>query len=1036
VILAAVITVTFPAARGEVPDHRRPVVQDNSLGALSIASFAGVAGDSIQAVARDASGNVYVAGTTFSAQFPVKNAEQPVFGDAALLRSVDLGVTWRRATNPPGGANSLTVDPVTPQVIFASGPQGLFKSTDSGESWKAVNAASGNVAIDPGNHLRVAMLTSAGVIRSLDGGATWTGGGTCGFVTGCYGQLVPDPSGSGTLLAVTGETTYFSRDWGVTFQALDAGDTTAAAFDPTRPGRIYLGASAGVFSFVFLSTDNGVTWMQEASPPGGGDISYMAVSPDPPGTLIANTLRGFYQSSDGAMTWTPQTSSTATNFNPASDEPFGVVPKGCSATGGIVALGSGRPGTQAVAFSPDFGITWATPQLTQVSSVAAGVNCTLYATRATTSDAFVAKIAPNGDVLWATYLGGSDQDAAVALALDPQGNVYVAGNTSSIDFPVSTPHIGPAGQNSVFVTKFSPNGEMSYSATLGGEATNTAVALAVDAGQNAYVAGSTNSHQFPVTAGTVGKSLDAYSYTGFVAKLSANAGLSYATYLGNAYTFPDAILVDANEDVIVGGTGTVPGTPAGPAGNAPQFVMKLDSAASQVVTSTYLAGIVGGGITGLAADAQNNLVVLGTASTGSVHATPGAFTSPPAVTLCNLPAPFGDFADAYVMKLNPETWQPAYIAVMSTACGIQPGALAIDQTGASVFALTAGSGFPLRSPLFGGTACGPLSSAIAKLSADGSTLQFATFLDNCDVPGMALGADGSVYAGVSPLRTSGTMSVLHFNTNKAAAISLNGISNAFSGDASAVVFGGLYSLAVSGFEPAAMNLGFNPSKDLPTELSGVQVTFDGVPAAILATGPGQIIVTPAPVVTRAGEVANRGNAPITTLVQVRFNGVESNPVWMPVADVLPGLLTVDYPNVLPHAFFADAADAKALNQDGTVNDVNHPAAAGSTITLFATGMGVTNPIAAPGSVAKSDAVSPVGAVYSSSDPLGAGEMPAPLTVSTVPGLISALFQVQFPNVARGTEDVGNGVTRVELGLTVNLAPVMFALSNVVAVYVK
>ena len=71
------------------------------LAGLSIASFNGSNLDSIQGVATDSAGNIYVAGTTYSPQFPSKNAAQPAFGEARILRSTDLGVTWSSTGFPP-----------------------------------------------------------------------------------------------------------------------------------------------------------------------------------------------------------------------------------------------------------------------------------------------------------------------------------------------------------------------------------------------------------------------------------------------------------------------------------------------------------------------------------------------------------------------------------------------------------------------------------------------------------------------------------------------------------------------------------------------------------------------------------------------------------------------------------------------------------------------------------------------------------------------------------------------------------------------
>ncbi len=99
-----------------------------------IASFGGGAGQTaIQALATDSSGSIFVAGTTSAPDFPVKNAAQPVFGEATILRTSDLGTTWTPMGSPPGVVSALAPDPVAPQVLFAGANSGIFKSSDGGQ---------------------------------------------------------------------------------------------------------------------------------------------------------------------------------------------------------------------------------------------------------------------------------------------------------------------------------------------------------------------------------------------------------------------------------------------------------------------------------------------------------------------------------------------------------------------------------------------------------------------------------------------------------------------------------------------------------------------------------------------------------------------------------------------------------------------------------------------------------------------------------------------------------------------------------------
>lgn len=123
---------------------------------------------------------------------------------------------------------------------------------------------------------------------------------------------------------------------------------------------------------------------------------------------------------------------------------------------------------------------------------------------------------PRNALIYSTYLGGSSNDAVHAVAVDSQGNVYLAGETASADFPVTlsafqTKHGGRPGNDcsiftgcylpDAFVTKLDPFGKIVYSTYLGGSSSDVAVGIAVDAQGDAYVAGTTSSSNFPVTAG-------------------------------------------------------------------------------------------------------------------------------------------------------------------------------------------------------------------------------------------------------------------------------------------------------------------------------------------------------------------------------------------------------------------------------------------------------------------------------------------------------------------------------------------------------
>lgn len=188
-------------------------------------------------------------------------------------------------------------------------------------------------------------------------------------------------------------------------------------------------------------------------------------------------------------------------------------------------------------------------------------------------DAFVAKFGnPATNLIYLTYLGGSGDDAAYGLAVNPAGDAYVAGVTVSPNFPVSNAIPGHAqisgginpigGYNAdAFVTELSASGSnLIYSTYLGGEATDGALAIALDSSSDAYVTGFTYSTNFPATTNALQVHLQCtnniyYCANAFVSEITNGGGaLVYSTYLGGTnLDIGKAIAVDTNNNVYVAG---------------------------------------------------------------------------------------------------------------------------------------------------------------------------------------------------------------------------------------------------------------------------------------------------------------------------------------------------------------------------------------------------------------------------------------------------------------------------------------------------
>lgn len=171
-------------------------------------------------------------------------------------------------------------------------------------------------------------------------------------------------------------------------------------------------------------------------------------------------------------------------------------------------------------------------------------------------DAFVTKLNPDGSaLLYSTYLGGSDGSAGIAV--DLSGNAYIAGFTTSSNFPTVNALQPSRGdyQGDAFVAKLNPSGSALVFATyLGGTQQDTAEAIAVDTSGNAYVTGRTNSPDFPRAGSS--PSYQASGQNAFVVKLNpAGSAMLYSTYVGGrtGSTVGNAIAVDFSGNAYVTG---------------------------------------------------------------------------------------------------------------------------------------------------------------------------------------------------------------------------------------------------------------------------------------------------------------------------------------------------------------------------------------------------------------------------------------------------------------------------------------------------
>ncbi|MCZ6689049.1 MAG: SBBP repeat-containing protein [Planctomycetota bacterium] len=253
-------------------------------------------------------------------------------------------------------------------------------------------------------------------------------------------------------------------------------------------------------------------------------------------------------------------------------------------------------------------------------------------------DAFVSKLNSTGSALiYSTYLGGvSDENGTVRIGVDAAGNAYVAGYTSSADFPTTVGAFDVTfngGGQDAFMSKLNATGTapLVYSTYLGGSGIDQALDIAVDGVGNAYVVGFTSS-EFPTTPLAL-QTAKPGGLDGFVTHLDPGGSLIYSTYLGGAgFDFARGIAInDAGDAFVTGQTGSgdfpMVNVTDDSLGGTDAFLARLDASGGSLGFSTYLGGsALGGGDNGagVAVDADGSAIVVGHTGAADLALTTGA----------------------------------------------------------------------------------------------------------------------------------------------------------------------------------------------------------------------------------------------------------------------------------------------------------------------------------------------------------------------------------------------------------------------------
>jgi hypothetical protein len=321
------------------------------------------------------------------------------------------------------------------------------------------------IAYDPRDSSVVYVSASGGVLKSTDAGSTWTLL-TSGLTAGgcCLGSAVSvDPFRAGRLYYSLEGRAYVSKDSGITWSSIPIPDNVRnprVRFDPVIPDATYLYSYEGLYR----SLDAGVTWHRLPSPL-TEYLSWVIPHPSLAGRVYARTREALLRSDDAGMTWLAPAP-------PGVDRQYADTSLAVQAGKPDFIVVSGTSGSDlpATLYSTDAGQTWLPVSANRSLdfSFDPSLPNRIYAAGTPTSDAFVAKLDPSGDLVYLTYLGGQGDDAATALAVGQDGSVYIGGTSRSPDFPGAKLRLYNGSAPSLFAAKLDAMGSLVYVSLLNG----------------------------------------------------------------------------------------------------------------------------------------------------------------------------------------------------------------------------------------------------------------------------------------------------------------------------------------------------------------------------------------------------------------------------------------------------------------------------------------------------------------------------------------------------------------------------------------
>jgi len=588
--------------------------------------------------------------------------------------------------------------------------------------------------------------------------------------------------------------------------------------------------------------------------------------------------------------------------------------------------------------------------------------------QAANGQGFVAKVDPQGKVVYATFIGGSSTiNPTGGLVVDSAGDVYVSGQSSEGVFPTSPGAVvASTAPVADFVMKLDPAGKLLMAIRgVGG-------LMALDAQGNLYVAGLLygDPTAIPITPGAF--------QTTFQLRVCSG---DWQVAFGCTY----------------------------------QYVTKLNASLTQVVYATYVDGSYGAQPVAVAVDAQGNALVAGTTNSPDYPTTANAFQPfyvasalPPAPSLGPFAEVYPPPASGYVTKLNASGTGLLYSTFFS---GTEDDTISFAAITRSGIYFSGQAGSPDLPGLDGAPLpCLP-ESYVGGMSLDGASITASRLLNGAvraydSANEKFLVWTGTNLIGFDPTAPPDPITCI--------------LDSADLRPVTSIAPGELVSLYGPYFAQGPIT-GWS-LESLSTSVFGVSATFNGIGAPILYLSNQQINLQ-APF-----EIA--GSAQVTVALTLPQDGGVAESLTLPVVAAQPTVFLDTNPPYtydgcsLSGSVYSGGPVALAFNSDGSQNTCFNPAAVGQTVTIFLQGLGVTGPAVTGGVNASPGA--PLTLPITTGNDYGGPSGATVVSANALAGSISGVWQVGLQ-----VGPYNNGAFAFSLAVGIGGEPVAVRDGNVV-----